>query len=380
VDFSQIDEIISRLEKKVSPGSPPVVVDGTLGLFRTLRGFRTFLELVPGPGKYEFEGKSYKGGRVLMGPPNLVGQNINDVDNDTWDSLSGSGTKEKFGVASADGVQKLKQSVRNLLDEKDTRQAALDNTNNLAEIVQIARSAGFTDQNIKEALKGKVFENALSQPDKPKTKAPVKPNDNVSDLKPKKPATPNVSSGQGNMTASGEVTFITDALKDQATDTPVQRQAFANQMREFAKASDDELLAKQLNLLASGVLSEDLTVKDAIKQLQYVIDNQAKALVNSLTKEEQETLREKGIVKPIVRELEEAEKEAQKNPSPVAEAELQERIVEKIVVIEKTVQNVKVKQQLVALRQDLQKKRIGGNSAILRLLQIIRFILAFIPG
>jgi hypothetical protein len=151
-------------------------------------------------------------------------------------------------------------------------------------------------------------------------------------------------------------------------------------MREFAKASDDELLAKQLNLLASGVLSEDLTVKDAIKQLQYVIDNQAKALVNSLTKEEQETLREKGIVKPIVRELEEAEKEAQKNPSPVAEAELQERIVEKIVVIEKTVQNVKVKQQLVALRQDLQKKRIGGNSAILRLLQIIRFILAFIPG
>lgn len=375
MDLRQLDKLISRLEKKVVPGSPSFTVNGVLMVWRTIRGFRCLIQLEPsGQGSYKHEGKNYTA-TILAGPPNLVGQSFEEMTDETWNSLSGSGVKEKFGVASVEGVQSLKQSIKNMLEEKDSRREALDNTNNLAEIVQMARTAGFSDQNIKEALKGKVFENAL-----PKSKAPVKPNDSVSDLKPKKPATPNVSSGQGNMTASGEVTFITDAIKDQATDTPVQRQAFANQMREFAKASDDELLAKQLNLLASGVLSEDLTVKDAIKQLQYVIDNQAKALVNSLTKEEQETLREKGIVKPIVRELEEAEKEAQKNPSPVAEAELQERIVEKIVVIEKTVQNVKVKQQLVALRQDLQKKRIGGNSAILRLLQIIRFILAFIPG
>ncbi len=124
----------------------------------------------------------------------------------------------------------------------------------------------------------------------------------------------------------------------------------------------------------------DLTIDEATNQVRFMVSNQTKALVNQMSEEELDRLHDKALVVPIVEELEEAAAEAGTKPSPAAEAELQAQVVEKIRVIERTIVDKKVRVQVQQLRQDLQKKRIGGNSAILRLLQIIRFILAFIPG
>jgi len=152
MDLSKIDDLIEVLEEHVSlskSGTPsnPTKINGVEGLWRTIRGFRAFLE---------YHGKDKPLGRVLIGPPSFLGQKLNDISPDTWKELTPRSTTDTFKdiTPSSNGVDTLKQAIKNSLENTDTRNQALDSLNTPLQLVPIARSTGFTDGEIKSALSG----------------------------------------------------------------------------------------------------------------------------------------------------------------------------------------------------------------------------------
>lgn len=439
LDFTELDSVIEALQKKLSPGSPPVMLNGQLVIWRTVRGFRLAIELVPGAGRYNFGGgKTYKGGRVLVGPPSLAGKDIGKVDNKTWGALSGTGTNKTFpDKQTPEAIKSLKDSVKNSLKDDDTRHDALDKTDKTSELVQIARSAGFQDSEIQEALDGKVFQNGFEskpsegkkpnlkavpdlepEPEDEKPKAPKKDKkpSNVVPFKPKaptpepedegqedpkeedavaagaendpkptpiKPSTPPGGGGSQTKVAVGgeDMTAMLDALTIPGILTNEKKQRIADSLDKAADRIKNELLKKQIQAYADGIRTGDYKLADVKQSIQALLDHRKDAMIAALTPEDQERLKQKAIAKPIVKEIEQHAKQADLKPYTAEDAAADRYFYEqKLDELAKLLTNPQVVKEVQVLRQQIKSKRMGGNSVILRLLQILRLILAFIPG
>ncbi len=409
-DFRQLDELISLLEKKttLSPGSPPVMEAGTLGIWRTIRGFRVFLELVPGAGKYNFDGKSYKGGRVMVGPPSLTGKDITNVGNDVWGGLSGSGTKESFNTKPTDaGLSALKASIRSSLKSDDTRRAAIDETSDLQKLVQIARSAGFTDSEIKESLGGKTFHNALdtkgeqadAAPDnvidfksKQKTKGSVEEQPaeelpaaaGAENTKPKKPQAPKPSGPEPGMAlASGgeDLHSVLNALKVPGILNADKKRKIAEDLENAASKINNEFFRKQIEGYAHGLKTGDFKIEEVRQSVKELLEHRKNMLIAALSDEDINKLHDKAKAKDVVKLLKD-KVAAGKDAEYTAETEAADRYFyeQQLEKLEQALRDPKVAKEVRVLRDQVRQKRLGGNSLILRLLQILRFILAFIPG
>lgn len=420
ISFRDLDELIERLEKAVSPGSPPVMLNGHLVIWRTIRGFRVALELHPGAGKYNFDGKSYRAGKVLVGPPSLTGKNIGEVDNDTWNGLSGSGTKANFGSPSPEEASSLKRSVKNSLKDDDTRHEALDNASP-AEVINIARSAGFQDTEIKEALGGKVFRNALSdeadsnvadsnvvsladhkkkkgKPEETPEKAPeetpeedLKPTGTEGPSKPEGPSeikpSPNkpTSSGSSNTQTDGNLAVALEALRVPGVLTPDKKQKIAEALLSASKALKGDFFRKQVEGLAYGLMSGDYKLDEVRSRIAALTAQRAENAPEpkTLTDSDVDKLHDKAITKEAVEDMQrkiEEMKEQWAKESREAEAAQREWFLNQIELLASRLRNQQAVQQLTVVRNEIKTKRLGGNSIILRILQILRFILAFIPG
>lgn len=394
IDFTEIDKVIETLQKKAigAPySSPPVMLKGHLGLWRTIRGFRTFLELIPGDGKYNFDGKSYKGGRVLLGPPSLVNRPIGDVPDEVWSGLSGTGTKETFSSASPEGMGSLRTSIKNSLKDDDTRVEQLGEAD-LPKLVQIARSAGFTDKEIKEALGGKVFQDAIGDnvvPFKPKAKAPdpepepkeveeVKPKDDkVVPLRPDAPTEPAPTSGK--MTADGSLAPLIEALKIPGIHNADKKRAAADKLAEAAKAIKEDILRKQVEALANGLRTNDYKIEDVKNEIRSLIQHRKALLLAAMDEAGMEKLSDKAAAKDAVREI---KTHADTHPDPTPEQATKDVAVyvEALEQLATRLQNPEVKAQVQTLIKEVKARKLTGKNLLLRVLSVLRLVLAFIPG
>ncbi len=415
-DYTDLDELISTLEKKLSPGSPPVMENGKLVLWRTIRGFRTALELHPGDGRYEFGGKKYKGGKVLVGPPSLVGQDINNVDQTVWAGLSGTGTKTNFSeTQTPEGIKSLKESIANSIKQDDTRHKAIKEATTTAQLVQLARSAGFRDDEIKQALDGKVFQNALGgddkapkdnviqfpkggkntpavdQPDEPETPDVEEPVAAGAEDMPKPPKLPAAkppkpdnsgSKDQLPMAAGAEdMAPLIDALKVPGILNADKKARMADALEAAAQKLKDEFLRKQVEGYANGLRTGDFKLEQVREELKRILNHRAKSVISKLSDEDLDRLHDKAKAKQAVKEVQEHAEKAEAKPYTAEEAAADRYFYEKkLEELAAAIKDSAVAEQVTVLREQIKTRRLGGNSVILRLLQILRFLLAFIPG
>lgn len=392
IDFTSLDRVIEVLQKKhIGGGSPPVVEQGHLGIWRNVRGHRMFLELEPGTGKWavDVKGKPHVQGKVLVGPPSLVNQPIGGVDDAVWDKLSGSGTKRTFPSASPEGIKALKSSLRNSLQEDDTRRGAIDGTDELPKLVQIARSAGFTDDEIKASLGGKVFQNALSSNVVPfERKKPVAPEpvnapeapkgeSNVRPLpekdKPEAPTTP------GKMTADGSLAPLLEALSQPASDGEDARLAAAEKMDEAADQLSEEFVKRQIRALAAGLRTGDFKLADVRTEVLALVEHRKARLLEAMDEDDMDRLADKDAAKTTVAKI---KAHAANAPTTTPEQITSNAAFyhDQLMALSRRVSNPEDARQIVVLAKKIKSGRIGGNSVVLRVLAILRLLLAFIPG
>jgi len=389
-DFTELEHVISLLQKKrIGGGSPPEVEQGQLGLWRTVRGMRLFLQLLPGSGKWavDVKGKSHIQGKVLVGPPSLVNLPIGEVSNDVWDRLSGSGTRSAFPSASPEGVKALKTSLKNSLSESDTRIPVIEKTTELPKLVQLARSAGFTDDEIKSALGGKVFQNALSnnvvpfeRPKKPDSPKEVPAKGKVTPIRPgadepDKPETPD----RGQMTADGALAPLVEALKLPASAGEDARLVAAGRLDDAADQLKEEFLRRQVRALADGLRSGDFDVVDVRASVLALVELRQAKLLENLDEADMDKLADKAAAKETVAKIKAHAAQASNN-TPEQIAANTQFYHDALIALSRRVNNVTVKGQVVVLARKIKAGRIGGNSVVLRVLAILRLLLAFIPG
>jgi uncharacterized membrane protein len=329
MDLSKIDEIIESLEKKKSlrPGSPPEVVGGHLGVWRMIRGMRTFIEL-------ENDKKSL--GNILVGPPSFVGHSLNNIPSDVWEAMTPRATMEAFtGVkASPNGVDVLKESIKNATGPNDTRRQALESLNTPEQLVPIARSAGFTDDNIKQALSGsapnKPLENSTSRaardagakaphdnmplPDnvvrlKPRAKpeAPAAPEEPQVSGAPRpeaptpigsKPAASSVSENVHQL--EGALALSPEKLKEQGKNSKEENMADFLEKIVANKIKNDDLLKQRVLDLAEGLRGGKFTSIQVQDEVREITTNYARVKSNQFKPEERQALRDSARVKEFI--------------------------------------------------------------------------------
>jgi len=343
MDLSKIDEIIELLEKKKSlrPGSPPVVVGGHLGVWRMIRGMRTFIEL---------DNHNKDLGNILIGPPSFIGHKLDNIPSDVWEAMTPRATMEAFsGVHPApNGVDTLKESIKNSLGPDDTRRTALDSLNTVEQLVPIARSTGFTDDNIKRALDGdspnKPLENSTSiidrgkgNPTADRSNMPL-PN-NVVQLRPRKktptdsseaagsegmsparPAAPAAPAGPTEPpeppagkpkpdTAAvthnihelqGSLALSPSAMKEEGKATKeANMAAFLEKLAENSIKNDD-LLQQRVKDLATGLRAGKYTYTQVQDEVRNIISNYNHVRQNQLTAEERQAAQDAATVKDFI--------------------------------------------------------------------------------
>ena len=319
MDFTQIDKLIMALEKGASlrPGSPPVVISGHLGIWRTIRHNRMFLELTNG-------GKTQ--GKVLIGPPSFVGNTLADVPSETWANLTPKATLKEFSnvPVAGNGIDTLKQSIKNAVGPDDTRRQSVESFDTKLQLVPIARSAGFTDEEIKMALSGKSPNSGLPEKvggpkeipsDLPKAsvtavqgtptgaKAPsTKPASEPSPSKPQNSPEPTKPSSQVNDTA-----YINDALArviqpSKATDSTENSKKIGALLVKLAKSNiSDKLLAKEVERIGHGLRSGDYTLTSAKEKLKSIVEDRERAKRNiKVTDKQLNALEDKANVQEFI--------------------------------------------------------------------------------
>ena len=319
LDFTQIDKLITALEKGASlrPGSPPVVISGHLGIWRTVRHNRMFLELTNG-------GKTQ--GKVLIGPPSFVGHSLGDVPSETWANLTPKATLKEFSnvPVAGNGIDTLKQSIKNAVGPEDTRRQAVESFNTKLQLVPIARSAGFTDEEIKMALSGKSPNEGLPEKsgadpevpsslpkatvtavqgnptgDKPAT--PTKPSA-PSPIKPQNSPEPTKPSSEVN-----DISYINDALArviqpSKVTDNAENTKKIGALLVKLSKSNiSDKLLAKEVERLGNGLRSGDYTLTAAKEKLKSIVEDRERAKRNiNVTDKQLSALEDKANVQDFI--------------------------------------------------------------------------------
>lgn len=176
---------LSPLTKAKSSGPPslPSVLNGRIGIWRTVRGNRMFIELKGAAfrglteeslknmstsakkvrfGKYfddngriRTDQEDLIQGQVLDGPADFVGKDVTSLGSEQWRSITPEATNKEFSGIEVhrDGIKALKTSIRRAVgDESDTRLKRLRTANTVESLVPIARVSGFKDDVIKDIL------------------------------------------------------------------------------------------------------------------------------------------------------------------------------------------------------------------------------------
>lgn len=335
MDFTQIDKLISALEKGASlrPGSPPVVINGHLGIWRTVRHNRMFLELLDG-------GK--KQGKVLIGPPSFVGRSLGDVPSDVWANLTPKATLKEFSSVSVadNGIATLKRAIKNAVGPEDSRREAVDNFATKLQLVPIARSAGFTDDEIKAALAGKSPNEALAdKPDTPTARQSSNtveaPKSKITSVGARRVATedkPEAEKPDGKPEAAkpeptkpgaetNDISYINDALArvlqpSKAVDSDENAKKIGELLVKLSEKNiADKLLAKELAKLGHGLRAGDYSINEAKEKLKSIVEDRERAKRNiKVTDAQINALADKAEVKEFIdtfdKKIEEAVEEA----------------------------------------------------------------------
>ena len=320
MDLSNLDSIIEELEKKsVRPGSPPELIpDLGWGIWRTSRmGFRVFLKL---------ENKDSKvPGEVLIGPPGFVGHKLTDIPSDVWENITPRHTTAEFkGIkVASNGVDTLKQAIRSSLKADDTRNKALDSLNTPLELVPISRSAGFSDEEIKQALKGvspnkppksstseKLPDNVVRlkprpAPDKEKPSG-RKPESNVIPLRPESTANspskvPSKETIDHNQTQlEGALALKPSQLKDQGATSREKGMAKFLEDVVAKNIKDDALLKQRVVNLANGLRAGKYSALEVQEEVREITQNYAHVKKNVLKPSQQQALKDSAEVKEFI--------------------------------------------------------------------------------
>lgn len=380
MDLQKIDSIITRLEKKkrLRPSSPPVVERGHLGVWRTIRQNRMFLEV------------DSKGdlGRVLIGPPSFVGNKLDDISSETWGNLTPRSTMKEFsGVKVADnGLETLKQSIKNAIGKDDTRRKAVDKPDikEPMQLVPIARSAGFTDDEIKQALQGK-------SPNKP-----LEPGKDVADrrditgeVEPSK--SPEKPRANDQAQIEGALAALTDP--DKVADEEDKK--VADFLLKIAENVEDELLKRQVKKFAHGVRSGDYSLKEVRDRLAEIAKNKEAAEKNKPSEAELLAIEDKGDIQEFIDEfddrLDERLKEALKglagqfggNLADVPKATEDRIKIDQVVAmlkdLEKSLNNPELRREVKEVIESVRVNPFSRRSIFLRLYQLLQLLLLFIP-
>jgi len=389
-----IDRLLEVLEKaSVRPGSPAVIYHGHKGVWRTLRGFRVFIEDNGG-----------KQGKILVGPPSLAGKGFGEIGSDTWSGLTPKATNKTFSGGDASN---LKASIKNSLGADDTRHAALDSMTSTQELIPIARSAGFTDENIKSALGGQKINSGLGEGNHQATVTTLKPRRLASTPpeeksvsgepnpvvappeKPKLRLQPEVSKPQsapaarpvGPDSIQGALALAEAPVKGNDHERVTR---VADAILAAAKKHEDELLRRKLEALGYGLKSGARKLSDVRDELRNMVENRQNTGVANPSVNEVTVLHDRTELQDFLKNAEEEMKQHMEEKLREANGDrhrAQDLALEKMLsILESRVRDPHIIKEIRTMREGLRKKRIGSHSVLLRLLMLLRRLLAFIPG
>lgn len=311
MDFTHLDNLLGALEKLQSlrPPSPPVVVNGHLGVWRTVRHNRLFIEILNGGSQ----------GRVLIGPPSMVGHKLSDISDDVWAAMTPRATLREFrSVKVADnGVETLKEAIKNATGPDDTRREALKDLNEPIQLVPMARRTGFTDDEIKQALAGKSPNKALSSgsdkdkpsenpAEKPKLRLvdrtsaigkpptapkpePSEPKDTIIADKPKDtPKAPQGAPDPETVAAiDGALALITQPKSDDDDPDKDRARVVGERLDKVWPKIKEELPARKIKSMAEGLKGGLYTLSDVADMLKEMRNNKDALNARNTPKPEQ---------------------------------------------------------------------------------------------
>lgn len=372
MDFSGIDRLIEVLEKaSTRPGSNPVLVDGKLGIWRTIRGFRMFIVL-DGPFK----------DTVLVGPPAFAGKKLNDVGEKGWEALTPRATNKKFAKMKADkdGIKNLKNAIRDAIGPEDTRHDRLRQVNTVEELVPLARSAGFSDDEIEASLKGKDVTRELRRargiPDvRPKEK-PVRDVE-----RRKKPIKLEVE--PATTEPSQEFQGIIDAFNTPSASQVSRLEAIADSIIAMAKRQKDPDVRMRLEHIGFSLKAGTMSLTAARERIDDLMNpsgpEMPKPSVSEVNVAHDRQLLQGAIDDMEVRlseKMKEFFREAAGNSDKAKDLAFEELLDELI----GQVRAPQVKQEVTKVQQAVKSGRMNHRTGVLRLLQILRLILSLIPS
>ena len=403
MDFTALDNLISILEKKSPrPGSPPEMVNGHLGVWRTIRHNRMFLEIKRG----EAGGKGTLG-RVLIGPPSFVGHSLDDVSGDAWQALTPRATLKEFNRVqpASNGIETLKQSIRNAIGPEDTRREALENLNTVMQLVPIARSVGFKDEEIKQALGGDSPNKPLSgkETEGPRKRLPLKavpdiPEEVPDELAERREA-PDIEAPKPAEVGGAELARAVG--DDRALDTiirAVDEPAKGEKNREYQLGEfldnikgniKDDLMKKQVEKIAAGLKSGDYTVSEVKDRLKEISRNKEAVKQNVPKPEEIVALQDRAEIKEFMETfddkldklIEQKRKETATTDLPASQVDSM-RIAALESMIAELLAKVKSPQAQKEIRHIMESVRVNPfskRSVFLRLYQILQILMLLIP-
>jgi len=395
MDFTEIDKLIQRLEKRrtLRPGSVPVMLNGKLGVWRTVRGFRMFIE-VDSKGNH---------GRVLIGPPSFVGGKISDVADDIWNKLTPRETTKEFSFEPApNGIGTLKSSILGVVKddkERKDRAKAVRAATRVEQLVPLARSAGFTDEEIKSALKTGAPSKKTSG-----NVVPLRPENarNITGGKTTAPSKP-VPREIETPVEMGNLARALEHAPDSVSNNPKELGSFLQKWGNKGVGGDD-LLSRKIKSLGDGLVSGDYKISEVKDRLQELFRDSNSVSRNAPSKAEADKFSDRSTLKTFAETLDKKVEEAVKlkvaqevkRIQPAGQAQQapaaatvpastkdrfeQEALLSLVQSLAAQVKTPQVQKEVQTLVQQVKDKRLAGRSVILRVLQIIRFLLAFIPG
>lgn len=373
MDLSNIDRLVEVLQKAAArtatrPGSAAVTIDGQRGIWRTVRGFRVFLELKDG-----------ELGRVLIGPPSFQGKSLDDVDSKVWAEITPSATKRKFSNVDVakDGIENLKSAIKQSIGPDDTRNEHLPTVKTVEQIVPLARSAGFTDDEIASALKGKsVGEAGKKVPSLPdrltRSKIQVGSSEDSPSVEREPAKTKPDEAFQG----------IIDAFNSPAKREDREK-IIAESILRRAENESDAKIRLRLLAIGHGLNSGNLSVSEARSKVQDVMDNQT-AGTPTPSKKEVDVLHDRVELKQFLngyeKRIEDMFDSKLRQAAGDSERAKELAMVDMIRQLENKVYVKEVKTELLQIREDLEGRKVSRTVTVSRLIALLRQIMALIPG
>jgi hypothetical protein len=360
MDLRGIDKLMEVLEKAAgrSGGSPPTIVDGKRGVWRTVRGYRMFLEL---------NGKTL--GRVLIGPPAFSGKSLNDIGEAVWSELTPEATKKKFSNVDVKpgGIDRLKAAIAESIGPQDTRREHLKGVSTVEQLVPLARSAGFRDADIAAALGGTSAVGAKKLPDRLTRNR-----------------TPNIERKPASAPPGAEFKSLIDAFSaPSAAGRGERAKEIAQKIIEDAKKQDDTSTRLRLESVGYALASGALSITQAREKVRDILENQSR---NTPVPKKQEVAALHDRM-----ELQNFLDAHETKVDQIAESKVREAsgdtqrakdlaMIDLIEQLETKVQVTEVKTELVKIRTAIESKRMTRQMGIRKLLQLLRLLLSLIPG